>query len=247
MAIINMIGGGAGVNLSVKAYATEAEMLASAPKNNTVGVVTGSMTDWAMGFDAPETAANGLVFIRLGTDSKVKMSASANKTVTVCPLYARIRNGESWNDVDMMVYQGGAWLRPWEVFVQNKQKVANVSLLRCSFDENGLNMSTSASASTSRVANIVADVTNYNRIVVKYNTNANKTYSALSFRAGVARVGDETTTAFVKSEDLKPDANGTYEATIDISGYVGEMVVKIFVTVNQQARNIYIHDWRLEP
>ena len=63
-------GGGSNLNFSVKTYATEETLLADAPKENTIGVVTyTAVPKWGFYAAKPETPAEGELCFPIGTES----------------------------------------------------------------------------------------------------------------------------------------------------------------------------------
>lgn len=147
--IFNMVGGGGGGdNFSVKRYATESALLADAPKDGTLGVITSvPMTTWRMSFADSSSPTEGMVQIRLGTDSNIDFSASKTNYVRICPLFAKIYTDGAWQDATLMGRKNGAWVSPWKVFVKGMIAVEPVSLYgKAAFDANGLTLTTTSSS-----------------------------------------------------------------------------------------------------
>lgn len=114
--ILNMTSGAA-LNFDIKAYATEAVLLAATPKANTIGIITDTpITGWTFRSDVPEDPAEGLVWIATGNGSSVPFSAVKKNVLQVYPLSARQYVSGTWEDVTAKSYQNGAW-KDWIVYI----------------------------------------------------------------------------------------------------------------------------------
>ena len=103
-------GGGSNLNFSVKTYASEEALLAAAPKENTIGVVTNTdMTGWFFGPTQPENMTDGTVWIYIGTSGKITFNALKKNGIQVYPISARQYVGGEWVNVEVKIYQGGKW------------------------------------------------------------------------------------------------------------------------------------------
>lgn len=108
--IINMVGGGASLNFDVKAYATEAELLAATPKENTIGIIsTTEMTGWIIDANQPKDLTDGMAWISVGTSSAVEFNALKKGGLQVYPLRTKQMVDGNLVNVDAMIYQGGKW------------------------------------------------------------------------------------------------------------------------------------------
>lgn len=109
--IINMVGGGgASLNFDVKAYATNESLLAAAPKENTIGIITTTaISSWIFSVTQPAEAAEGMVWISLGTSSEVEFNALKKNALQVYPMAASQYVGGVWGKVMAYSYQGGLW------------------------------------------------------------------------------------------------------------------------------------------
>lgn len=114
--IINMVSGaGASINFDVKAYATEAALLAAAPKENTIGIITTTaISSWALSATQPAEAAEGMVWISLGTSSTAEFNALKTNALQVYPIAASQYVGRVWKAVTAMSYQNGRWSEWWD-------------------------------------------------------------------------------------------------------------------------------------
>lgn len=126
--IFNMTsGGGSELNFTVKAYATEAELLAATPKENTIGIITTTpITNWIFGSTEPEVAANGMVWIVTGESSTVEFNALKKNAIQVYPVYAKQYLSGAWENMNAEIYIGSKWTQfssMWdgELFTPNNQ------------------------------------------------------------------------------------------------------------------------------
>lgn len=109
-------GGGAGLNFKLKAYATEAALLADSPADGTVGVVTSiAITEYAMQADNSFSLAAGGVGINLGNASPAAFNALKKNKLMAYPIACHQTDGSSWLAKTCYVRIAGAWasLRNW--------------------------------------------------------------------------------------------------------------------------------------
>lgn len=110
--IFNFGSGGENFNFSVKQFAQfpliEAE--------NTIGVITTTMTEWKMQSDEPQNPAAGLVWIKLGIASTTPLSISRTKTAMMYPIGAKEWDGFEWINRDAKCWQNGSW-RNWYTYM----------------------------------------------------------------------------------------------------------------------------------
>lgn len=248
--ILNMAGGGGGANFLVKRYATEAALLADAPKDGTLGVITSvPMTTWRMSFADSSSPVEGMVQIRLGTDSNIDFSASKKNYVRVCPLYAKVYSGGEWQDAVLMGRKNGAWVSPWKVFVKGMLAVEPVTLYgKAVFDSDGLTLTSTASSGAFASAYVQMDITNYRRIYVKAYSNFGTAQGQLEAKMGIASAVKDSN-AWISYADMKVSSSGTNEYTLDISNKVGTVYVQCHVRGNtsvSSTRTVQIKEWRLE-
>lgn len=103
-------GGGASLNFAVKAYSSEAELLAAVPKENTIGIITTTpITSWFFDAVEPETVADGMVWFPTGTSGAVEFNALKKNGIQVYPLSAKQYAGGAWQHKPAMVYQKNGW------------------------------------------------------------------------------------------------------------------------------------------
>lgn len=109
--ILNMVGGGgAGLNYSVKAYASEST-LPSVEKENTIAVFTDvEPTSHIFSATEPESPEEGMVWFLVGASSTVAFVATKKNPVMVYPLSAKQYIEGTWVDKTAKSYQNGKWV-----------------------------------------------------------------------------------------------------------------------------------------
>lgn len=101
-------GGGAGLNFKVVGGTSQP----TNPRENTIWINTSTtITDWIFSATQP-SAANGRVWISVGTSSTVEFNALKKNGLQVYPITAKQCVSGSWKDVTAKSYQNGA-LRDW--------------------------------------------------------------------------------------------------------------------------------------
>lgn len=116
----NLGGGSGGLNFKVVGYATEAELLADTPKENTIGIITtNKITGWMFAAADPAEPVEGMVYITTGTDSDIAFNALKKNGIQVYPLSAKQYVSGAWVDVTAMSYQGGEW-QNWVTYLYNE-------------------------------------------------------------------------------------------------------------------------------
>lgn len=109
--ITNAASGGASLNFDVKAYGTEEVLLAAAPKENTIGVITTTaISSWIFSATEPAEPVEGMVWISTGTSSAVEFNALKKNVIQVYPASAKQYVSGAWVDVTAYSYQGGKWV-----------------------------------------------------------------------------------------------------------------------------------------
>ena len=104
-------GGGAALNFKVVGYATEEALLAAAPAENTIGIITETpITGYIFSVEEPSPATAGLVWVIIGKSSQVAFNALKKDSVMVYPLSAKQYVDGAWADVTAKSYQGGEWV-----------------------------------------------------------------------------------------------------------------------------------------
>lgn len=107
----NLVGGSGGLNFNIVSYATESELLADTPKENTIGVITSiPITGYHFGTEEPSPAAAGMVWITTGTSSQVEFNALKKNGIQVYPMSAKQMVSGALKKVTAKSYQGGKWV-----------------------------------------------------------------------------------------------------------------------------------------
>lgn len=110
----NLGGGSGGLNFKIVSYATESELLADTPKENTIGVITTTpITGWYFAAEQPENMVNGDVWFPTGTSSHVAFNALKKNAVQVYPLSAKQMVSGALVEKTAKSYQGGKWVDWW--------------------------------------------------------------------------------------------------------------------------------------
>lgn len=107
-------GGGASLNFDVKAYPSEAELLAAVPKENTIGVITTTpITSWAFSATELEVSSEGTLLILTGTASPIEFNALKKNVIQVYPISAKQYVNGAWVEKIAKSRRGGAWVDWW--------------------------------------------------------------------------------------------------------------------------------------
>lgn len=112
----NLGGGSGGLNFKVVSYATEEELLADAPAENTIGVVTTTpITARVFSATEPQSLIEGAVWFLVGTNSPAAFNALKAKkdAVMVYPMSAKQSVSGVLVDVVAKSYIGENWVDWW--------------------------------------------------------------------------------------------------------------------------------------
>ena len=113
-------GGVIGLNFDVVAYATEEEMNAATPKENTIGVITSDkITAWVFSATEPTEPMEGMVWIRSGTSSATEFNALKKNGIQVCPLSVNQYLSGAFGGKVAKTYQNGNWVSWMETIFKN--------------------------------------------------------------------------------------------------------------------------------
>lgn len=105
-------GGGSNLNFSVKTYASEEALLAAAPKENTIGVVTDTaVPKWGFYASEPEVPAEGEIFFTVATESAGSFNALKKNALTVYPTLCQQSVSGEWVRKAAYIYKDGAWVQ----------------------------------------------------------------------------------------------------------------------------------------
>lgn len=103
-------GGGASLNFAVKAYPSEAELLAAVPKENTIGIITTTpITSWIFSAAEPEPVVDGMVWIPTGLSGNRGFNALKKNGIQVYPNLAMQYINGAWENKATKIYQNGEW------------------------------------------------------------------------------------------------------------------------------------------
>lgn len=109
--IINMTGGGAGLNLKVVGGTTQP----TNPKENTVWVNTDTeITGYAFSATEPTNPVEGMVWIITGTTPEAAMNVDKKNTVMIYPLNCKQYVSGALVEKTAKTYQGGTWVEWWD-------------------------------------------------------------------------------------------------------------------------------------
>ena len=105
-------GGGSNLNFSVKTYVSEEALLAAAPKENTIGVVTDTaVPKWGFYAAAPEAPAEGEIFFTVATESAGSFNALKKNALTVYPTLCQQSVSGEWARKIAYICKSGAWVQ----------------------------------------------------------------------------------------------------------------------------------------
>ena len=104
-------GGSNPLNFKIVSYATEEELLAATPKENTIGIVTtDTITSWIFSATEPTDPVEGMVWITTGTSSALEFNALKKNGIQVYPISAKQYVNGAWVGRPAKSYQNGAWV-----------------------------------------------------------------------------------------------------------------------------------------
>lgn len=108
----NIGGGSGGLNFKIVAYTTEEALLADAPKENTIGVVTDTaVPKWGFYASEPEAPAEGEIFFTVATESAGFFNALKKNALTVYPTLCQQYISGEWARKIAYIYKSGAWVQ----------------------------------------------------------------------------------------------------------------------------------------
>lgn len=104
-------GGGTALNFAIRKYSSEAALLASQPRQNTIGLVTeNKLTGWYLSFSEPEEKKEGTAWILTGTKGDSSFNALKKNGIQIVPLMAKQYISGSWVQIPAKIYKNGAWV-----------------------------------------------------------------------------------------------------------------------------------------
>lgn len=105
------------LNFKVVQYATEEELKAATPRENTIGVITNTdITSWVFSSTEPSQPENGMVWFTIGSNSAFKFNAIRKNVIEVYPKAAKQYIAGKWDHVVAKSYQTGNWAN-WDKYL----------------------------------------------------------------------------------------------------------------------------------
>lgn len=104
-------GGGGGSELNFRVIGAAEQPVS--PRENDIWVECEGMTGWVFSVKQPEEAAEGLVWLSIGTESSVAFNALKKNKLTVYPVSASQYVGGAWVSRTAQSWQGGRWVSWW--------------------------------------------------------------------------------------------------------------------------------------
>lgn len=112
-------GGGTPLNFKIVAYATEEELAAAQPKENTIGVVTTTpINGWVFSAEEPTELQEGLIWIDHNLQSSSSFNGLKKNTIKIYPGSARQYINNEWITVTALTYQNNQWI-DWLTYLYN--------------------------------------------------------------------------------------------------------------------------------
>lgn len=170
---------GTKLNFDIAAYDTEEELLADTPMENTIGIVTTtSISKWIFDSNEPENPVDGMLWIKVGTESQVEFNVIKDTDIPIYPISAEQYVNGAWVDVSCFSFIDDEWVSWWngELYEPDNQYenvtggwiVVNGSGSNASFTDGGIEFSITGSSgrqSTVYTKNRI-DLTNYTKVTV---------------------------------------------------------------------------------
>lgn len=224
-------GGGSGLSFSVKAYAAEEELLAAAPRENTIGVVTDTaVPKWGFSAAEPEAPAEGEVCFLVGTESGAAFNALKKNTLTVYPVSCKQYISGAWAGKVAYIYKGGAWVQfssEWngELFVQGNTYDAvtggwktNLCTVGTSIENTSFKRGIVYACTKNKI-----DITDFNTLYLTGYCYGENSAGGDGFRFGLTNsLGPANTEDFVLRGRVDGEANGV---GLDISKQTGSYYI----------------------
>lgn len=116
--ILNMVGGGVGLNLKVVGGTTQ-----PSGAENTIWVDTQTaISGYAFSAAEPENPADGMVWFETGTTASAPLNIDRSNTVMIYPNSCYQYVGGAWVSKTAQTYVGGAWV-DWAIYILNGANV----------------------------------------------------------------------------------------------------------------------------
>lgn len=250
----NLGGGSGGLNFKIVSYATESELLADTPKENTIGVVPYvDFTNWVFIATEPAEPEVGMLWFGVGDSSPLEFNAIKKNTLQVYPISAKQYVSNKWKDIHVFSYDGEMWrkltipiLSLFKEFTEARENGKGSITV-----ENGVINFYTTSSSSSKQGNVVyysdqlVDVTKYKTLTFKAKKTAGNYYVRVGFFSNNTTVypwEDHCVAGVVL------DTSGVEKTySIDLSGVgdntyfgVGGMGSAGVATVNVEVSDLYL-------
>lgn len=252
--ILNMTGGGAGLNFKVSAYAE----LPETGKENEIAVITDApITSWVFSPAEPEAPEEGMVWFSLGNNSPVPFNALKKNGIEVFPTSALQYADGAWVSKEARTYTAGEW-KEWTLYLFNRGNV-NTELtggINGTIQDGALYYTGTVSKSTNHTYTTKAaiDLTDIN--TVKAKMLSSNTLEYIYFRLTATKKaydgGGPATSDLTKYISIdSPFTGKEVEVTLDVSSLSGEYYLGYAWGVLSTAggsRTItgYITEWWIE-
>lgn len=246
-------GGSNPLNFKIVPYATEEELLAASPKENTVGIVTtDTITSWIFSATEPTEPMEGMVWITTGISSSVEFNALKKNGIQVYPTSAKQHISGAWVDKNAKSYQGGKWADWMYVILGDGGTVIG--------DFNTIQSGYGGSASLSgdrltlsvkegfpdKGASILAlyRKTSFHGYKTLEATFSSSYTEGASFEIGIASA--ESSTALNVTKKTVAGSTGGIKLICDISGVEeGYAGVRFYTAANKGQRDVNVTNWKL--
>lgn len=237
-------GGGTALNFKVLAYATEEVLLAAAPTENTIGIITETpITSWIFSATEPSPAEAGMVWIFTGTSSSREFNALKKNGIQVYPLSAKQYVGGAWVDKTAKIWQGGAWVdwffylytvgNVYEAVTGGYDSFINQGGGNATVGSDGMHMNTTFTSyyypSTGLCTANKIDLTEYNTLVVKGNFVKNGdggNFQVAVHTEKAPNFGDNIARTYYSTD-------GDFEIELDIGNAEGSYYLSVATMINR--------------
>lgn len=251
-------GGYNPLNFKVVAYATEEDLNAATPKENTIGVITAvPISTWTFSATEPTEPMEGMVWIYTGATSPVAFNALKKNGIQVFPVFAKQYIGGTWVEKTEKSWQNGEWSE-WAIPVFTKGTlldgcslniVANTVAATVEVSGTDIVFQSSGLASGNKGGGFYIDPAFYVTDRKKLYVDATITLTGTSrwFRFGMRGVSpswaDGTVSMAAQADVDFSGARKTYE--LDISA-LSDYMYLVFAGYAVGKATVVIHDIRIE-
>lgn len=210
-------GGGTSLNFDVKAYATEATLLADTPKENAIGVITSTaIPGWYFTATQPENMENGDVWFQVGTESTIQFNALKKNGIQVYPISVKQYVNGVWVNKGAKIYQDGEWKDvlsyDWSATELSEFWTTGSSGLTVASEAKGLRITRNGTYGVCN-SDISFDVTNWDYLHVTFSEGS---YNA-SYGNGVVQIGVRDITGDGNFLAYKNATTGQVSGTLSVS------------------------------